>query len=290
MQIGYTYVTVIKTGRKTLYYGGKKTATEFVPGYFGSGRVVKTLRRTGKAKCTVSVNAWHNSLLEINAAERQLIADLRAKYGKSCVNINHGGDGFTPEMSNLVKNTPSFRAKRDANRRKFWENPNARKAAAERTLERLKHSPEIIAAFVKATHTPEAREKGRKTNATLWLDPAHRAKRVAVLKSENRCKAVSAGQTEAWKDPEIRKRRASALAEKHKDPEFLARRKKAVQEANQRPELKAKRKAVAEALWSDPERKQRRVAMLKEKMNTPEAIAKRVAGIKAAWARRKGLL
>lgn len=287
MRFGYTYITEIKTSRRILYYGGKKTASEFRPKYFGSGRVVKLIRRTGKAELSVILHAWHETLEELNEAEKRLIADLRSMHGKACVNVNHGGDGFTPEMSRIVQNTPTFRAKRDAARRKFWEDPEARKAAAKRALATIDRHPEIKVAFLRSAHTPEARRKGREANARLWKDPEHRAARVAVLQSEERRKAVSVGQTAAWLDPEIRARRGGALSEKHKDVDFLARRKKAIQEANQRPELRAKRKKTSLAMWSDPEVKAARVVGMQAAMNTPEAIAKRSAAIRAAWARRK---
>lgn len=288
MRTGYTYITEIKTSRRTMYYGGKKLSGEFIPSYFGSGKVVKTIKRTGKAVLSVTLHAWHESQDEINAAEKELIARLRQEHGKLCVNINDGGDGFDSEMSRRIENTPSMKARRVDAIKKAWTQ-DRREAAAERSREMLKNETHKQA-FISGGLSLGAREKRSKIRTAKWRDDdAFKTKMLSVLKSDHNRSAISNGQKLAWKDPDIRKRRSTALSTAFADLDVRRRMRDACAKACNTPEARETRRKNALAMWSDPKVKAERAARMQIAMNTPEAAAKRAAAIKAAWARRKAL-
>lgn len=288
MAIGYTYITEIKTGRRTLYYGGRKTAKKFIPNYFGSGRVVKLIKKTGKAQLAVYLHSWHETPAELDIAERDLISLLRATHGKLCVNVNDGGDGFNSKTSALIEKTPSMKARRVAAIKNAWSDER-RAAAADRARNALKNE-EFRKAFFGASSKPEARERQSRRNRDKWQnDHEFRRQFLSVVQSEPNRRVISEGQTKAWKDEAIRARRSASIAKAFADPEIRSKKRKACQEACRTPEMRARRKEIAKELWSDPTYKARRLAQLKQVMNTPEAVAKRSAAIKAAWARRKAL-
>lgn len=211
MHIGYTYVTEIKTSRKTLYYGGKKLSPEFVSGYMGSGRVVRLIKRSGKGGLSVRVHAWHSTLEEMNAAERRLISDLRAQHGKRCVNINDGGDGFNPDTSAMIENTPTMKQRRVAGITAAWDCEQMRAAAKARAEQQLEDD-ERRRKFIEASHSLEAKRKQTETRRKLWATEEFRAKMVNGNKSPERRANVSLGQTLAWQDPVKRAKRIAALA------------------------------------------------------------------------------
>lgn len=283
---GYTYITTIKTKRHTLIYGGKKRSAKFLQNYFGSGRVVRLIKKSGKAELNVELVGWHKTLDELNTAERKLISELRSAYGKHCVNINDGGDGFNPETSAMIENTPTLKQRRVAGITAAWK-CEKRREAAKAYAEKQFANDERRRKFIEASHSSEAKKKQTETRRKLWATEEFRSKMVNGNKSPERRANVSLGQTLAWQDPEIRARRMAAMKAARDTPEFRKKLSESAKRAGQNPEVKQNRKLAQAKVWSDAETREKRIAAFKANANTPEAVAKRSAAIRAAWARRK---
>lgn len=101
MKFYRTYIFEYKTSSSTLYYGGKKISQHENPDddpYTGSGIIISNaIRKYGPSCITNKTWFTHSSNKEMLKAEKQLIKDLKEKYGDKCTNIAGGGEGNTWE-------------------------------------------------------------------------------------------------------------------------------------------------------------------------------------------------
>lgn len=90
---GYIYKTTNLVNDKI--YIGKKHKSEFVPSYYGSGKILKrAIEKYGVDNFTVEVIEWCETLEELNVKERYYINVLNSETHKGKgYNIALGGDG-----------------------------------------------------------------------------------------------------------------------------------------------------------------------------------------------------
>ncbi|MGL4519215.1 MAG: hypothetical protein ACRCUJ_05965 [Phocaeicola sp.] len=111
----YTYISLIRHPNKgTLVYGGLHKSTHKDPNddpYKGSGKyILNFIKKYGKDLVSMRWVGCHGSQDEMLQAEIKLIAQLKKDYGKACVNLNAGGQIYTPpidkeELANKISKT-----------------------------------------------------------------------------------------------------------------------------------------------------------------------------------------
>jgi hypothetical protein len=167
---------------------------------------------------------------EAYAAETKLIRHVKATQG-GLVNRIAGGAGPLPGRS-----TPSdeYRAEQGEKSRRNWQNPDYRARVTE---------------ALKATYTPEKRQRAARNSKALFDDPEHRARVVGSL--------VQFNQSE-----EAREIRSAQMRAQWENPETRARMLENIRKVNSDPVTRAQAAAKRKAQWADPETHKKRVAAM----------------------------
>lgn len=120
-----------------------------------------------------------------------------------------------------------------------------------------------------------------------YRDPEEKARFIAKVKASLAAyRSTPEGQDQLKRmmakshTPETRAKRAESLRESYKNPELKAKILSTLAEINSRPEVKRKRAEASRAMWQDPEQRRK----LEEKFATPEVKRKQSESKKRAWA------
>jgi hypothetical protein len=251
---GYVYLTRIQTSKAVLWYAGKKHRREFDPTYFGSGNVViRVLKKYGPSVCKTRAVAWAVTADDLNSLERALVASVRRKHGRKCVNISEGGEGFTPGMSRLM-----------------WSKPHTRNR------------------MLKALSDPDVKRRKSISQKAAFANPNIKAKMVSAIKAAHARPEVKAKVRAAAKDvnsrPEVIAKRVAAFKSTLSRPDVKARFADATRKTNARPDVKQRKSAALKAAFADPAIRARISAAQKLIQARPEVKVSISAGLKRAFA------
>lgn len=138
---GYIYKTVNTKNNK--FYIGKHEVDHYDPAYLGSGKLLqKAIKKYGVEAFTNEIISIANSPEELNQQERELIAQYKTEFGKTCYNLAEGGTGGNVYRyaDNEVKD--AFRAKMTAINKERCSSEKFKKRISEVTHERYKDPAE----------------------------------------------------------------------------------------------------------------------------------------------------
>jgi hypothetical protein len=184
------------------------------------------------------------------ARERRAICWVRKLFGKRCMNIKQGGDGFTSDdmRANWLK--PEYAKKnveavRAAHQREdvkhIWKQAAAKRWSDPDYVEKVKNSAKI------AAMRPETQEKRKKSQIARWATPEAHEKASASLR-------------EQWSNPETKAIRSKINKESQNRPEVKARASETQKIVQNLPDVKERQKKGVVAAWSDPQKKAERLA------------------------------
>lgn len=109
MSYGFIYITTNNiTGKKYIGQCSGDTESSNVKRYFGSGKaILRSIKKHGIENFSKDIISYHNTLEELNEAERSLIKELDAVNSKQFYNIAPGGRaslGFTGKKHSKERN------------------------------------------------------------------------------------------------------------------------------------------------------------------------------------------
>lgn len=212
-------------------------------GYGGSGDVVPRFHARHGDRVEWRILAIV-PLADWPRAERRAIHLARLLFGRRCVNIRDGGDGWTSEEARAMglRNAadPDWRAKNSARNKARAKDPE--------WLEKVSARNKALAA------DPEWRFKNRAASKALAASPEWRA----MVSAHRRAFASTPeGQSQIrhalkmTRSPEALAKLSTINKARAKDPDWLSRNR-----AGQlRPDTRAKKTAIHKALAQTPERK-----------------------------------
>lgn len=95
-----TYIIRLRTPKGVFYYAGQHLSYKFearLDRYLGSGTLLNSFKRKyGNTICKIRWLKDFRTLVEVNAAEIELISKMKFKHKEKCLNISPGGnsEGF----------------------------------------------------------------------------------------------------------------------------------------------------------------------------------------------------
>lgn len=228
-------------------------------GYTGSGTYIKYAHKKygNLMKWRILAIVDDN---KSNKAEQRAIKLTKYIFGKNCMNIKDGGDGFT--SSDMKSN---------------WENPEY----AERN----------IASVRRALSKKSVRLKFKEAAHKRWSCPQYRAAhkkglREAACRPEVKSQIKSANIAR-WKDPNARGNASKKAKEWWSDPAVKEKMSKINKAAQGNPEVRAKASIKQKEVQNDPEVKKRQVAGVNASWSDPQKKAERIAKCAATRAKNK---
>lgn len=147
-------------------------------------------------------------------------------------NLTPGGDGVTgpahaARTKALWANDPDYRRRQRESLKRYWSDPDRKKAQALRLAKQRERDPGFCArqraGVLKVFATAEYRERRRAISKKVWEKPGHREKVSSAMKEcwekpEHRrhmTQVASEAMKEVWKRPEHRKKVAASIKAHH---------------------------------------------------------------------------
>lgn len=196
-----TYIAEFETSTGVKYYAGKRVSSYPDPvddPYTGSGRVITRAKNKYGPDCIKSIQWFdHADKAEMTAAEIELIAECKQRYGSNCVNFAKGGEGGNTLEFATDERKAEVAAKKSAAQKDVWADPEV-KARRSASAKAACADPEVKARRSAAQKEANARPdvKTRRTAAAKEANarPEVKAKISAGVKQAMRTSPVWHGE------------------------------------------------------------------------------------------------